>query len=312
MTVTGRDSTRVFYTAMDGTRVVNELGDPVKQAYVPLNVPPSEAEVTVRVDAKGDYVFLSYQDFDIQYDYETDEWSRIPGRYDSGRELTVPYGKYFLSEYDATSFWTSVNLVYDESRGTFNGETDTVYVTVTGGGKSKTTPVVLTKKLACARVAFNPTNLSVGETATLEFTKEDGSATPAQLSAFTRTPIRTLYLRKAGESQCHMVDEPYDYSGVSAAESPNYETPDAFVIHQNFPNPSNPTTSIQYYLPRAGDVRLEIFNIYGELVDLLEDGFLSAGDHVKVWKSEQRPSGTYFYRMTYEGFSLTKAMLLVK
>jgi len=142
--------------------------------------------------------------------------------------------------------------------------------------------------------------------------KLDGSAMAAQLSSFARAPIRTLYLRKAGEAQYHMVNEPYDYSGVAAIESPKRETPDAFVIHQNFPNPFNPSTSIQYYLPRAGDVRLEVFNIHGELVDLLEDGFLSAGDHVKVWSSDRRASGTYFYRMSYEGSSTTKAMVLVK
>jgi uncharacterized protein (DUF362 family) len=153
---------------------------------------------------------------------------------------------------------------------------------------------------------LNPTDIPLFEW------KLDGSAAPAQLSAFTRTPIRTLYLRKAGEAQYHMVDERYDYSGVTAVNSPKREMPDAFVIYQNFPNPFNPTTSIQYYLPRAGNVRLEVFNIQGELVDLLEDGFLPAGDHVKVWKSDHRPSGTYFYRMSNEGFSTTKAMVVIK
>ena len=142
--------------------------------------------------------------------------------------------------------------------------------------------------------------------------KLDGSATPSQLSAFTRSPIRTLYLRRAGESQYHLVNEPFNYSGITGVQSPKHGAPDAFVIHQNFPNPFNPTTSIQYYLPRAGHVSLEIFNIQGERVDRLEDGFVLAGDHVKIWKSERRTSGTYFYRMSYEGYSSTKAMVLLK
>lgn len=168
MTATSRDSTAVSCQPMDGTRLVNELGDTLEHAYWPLTVPPSEAEVTVRVDAKGDYVYLSYCEY--HFDEETGESS--PGVYHSGKELTVPLG------YSRGDAWImpGVRLIYDDSRGTFDGLTDTVYVTVTGGGKSKTIPVVLTRELTCARVAFNPMNLSVGETATLEFTKEDGSA----------------------------------------------------------------------------------------------------------------------------------------
>ncbi|MBF8296140.1 MAG: hypothetical protein HW389_2685 [Bacteroidetes bacterium] len=171
--VTDLDSSHIGYSLMRD--IITEDGIEIHESALPQ--PPWGAyQITVRVDSKGDYVFLSYQDFDIQYDYETDGYSRIPGRYDAGRELTVPFGKDFYFMDEQLSVSTGVNLVYDDSKGTFDGSTDTVYVTVTGFGQSKTIPVVLTKELTCARVAFNPTNLSVGETATLEFTKEDGSA----------------------------------------------------------------------------------------------------------------------------------------
>jgi hypothetical protein len=140
----------------------------------------------------------------------------------------------------------------------------------------------------------------------------DGSATLTPLDAFPRTPIRTLYLQKAGEAAYHMVNEPFNYSGTTAVETRKHETPDAFVIYQNFPNPFNPSTSIQYFIPKSGNVRLEIFNVRGELVDVLVDAYLQGGDHVKVWNSAHRSSGTYFYRLLFEGFSQTKSMVLMK
>lgn len=140
----------------------------------------------------------------------------------------------------------------------------------------------------------------------------DGSATLISLDLFPRTPIRTLYLQKAGEPAYHMVNEPFDYAGMTSIGETKHQTPDAFVICQNFPNPFNPSTSIQYFIPRSGNVRIEIFDIRGELIDVLVDGLMPAGDHVRTWNSERRSSGTYFYRILYEGFARTKSMVLVK
>jgi hypothetical protein len=142
--------------------------------------------------------------------------------------------------------------------------------------------------------------------------KLDGTATLTPLENFSPIPIRTSYLQKAGEAQFHMVNEPYDYSGTSSVATMKHNAPDAFSVSQNFPNPFNPSTSIQYYIPNSRNVRLEIFDIRGELMDVLVDGCMPAGDHLTVWKSERKPSGTYFYRLLYEGFSQTKSMVLLK
>lgn len=142
--------------------------------------------------------------------------------------------------------------------------------------------------------------------------KLDGSATLSSLDKFARTPIRTLYLRQAGEDQYHMVNEPYDYTGTTTVQTPKYSKPDVFSICQNYPNPFNPSTSIQYYLPKAGNVRLEIFDVRGELVDVLVDTHLQAGDHLSVWNSERRASGVYIYRMLYQNTRIAKSMVLLK
>lgn len=111
-----------------------------------------------------------------------------------------------------------------------------------------------------------------------------------------------------------MVDQAYDYASTSVDRTPDAapELPSAVAISQNFPNPFNPTTSIQYSLPSSGNVRLEIFDVRGDIVDVLVDGNLSAGDHLQVWNASRHASGTYFYRLSFGKMSVTKAMVLIR
>ncbi|HTS00524.1 MAG TPA: DUF362 domain-containing protein [Bacteroidota bacterium] len=141
----------------------------------------------------------------------------------------------------------------------------------------------------------------------------DGSAAAASLGAFSRTPIRTLYLPQAGERQYHMVDQPFDYGTTSAPRTAApHGGPDALVIEQNFPNPFNPSTAIQYFTPRAGRVRLEIRDVRGALVDVPFDGHAAAGDHMVTWRAGARASGTYFYSILFEGVRRTRTMVLLR
>jgi hypothetical protein len=85
----------------------------------------------------------------------------------------------------------------------------------------------------------------------------------------------------------------------------------------NFPNPFNPETTIRFDLASSGYISLGIFNIYGQRVRLLLDGFMGAGRHSIVWDGtddNQRrvSSGIYFYRMQTEEYSSMRRMLLLK
>jgi hypothetical protein len=142
--------------------------------------------------------------------------------------------------------------------------------------------------------------------------KLDGSATVSTIDKFARTPIRTLYLRKAGEDEYHMVDETYDYSTTSVAAQHSHSTPDVFALSQNFPNPFNPSTSIQFYVPRSGHVLVEVFTLLGEKVETLVDTRVAAGDHVVMWNAHALQSGTYFVRLLYDGYSKVRKMVLVR
>jgi len=88
--------------------------------------------------------------------------------------------------------------------------------------------------------------------------------------------------------------------------------PTTMSLAQNFPNPFNPATSIEFALPEATNVRLEVYNAIGELVTTLIDGPMSAGYHTHVFSAPDLPSGLYLYRLSTPTGSFVRKMMLVK
>ncbi|MCB2203984.1 T9SS type A sorting domain-containing protein [bacterium] len=80
----------------------------------------------------------------------------------------------------------------------------------------------------------------------------------------------------------------------------------------NHPNPFNPTTGITFSLPRAADVRLNVYNLLGEFVTSLAEGHHAAGTHSVRFNGSGLPSGVYVYRLESAGHVLTRTMHLVK
>jgi len=94
--------------------------------------------------------------------------------------------------------------------------------------------------------------------------------------------------------------------------------PEAFALANNYPNPFNPATTIKYALPEASQVRLEVFNVVGQVVSTLVDNHQNAGRYVVQWdatndQGHSLSSGIYFYRLQAGGeFLEVKKMLLLK
>ncbi|MEW5794729.1 MAG: T9SS type A sorting domain-containing protein [Candidatus Zixiibacteriota bacterium] len=95
-------------------------------------------------------------------------------------------------------------------------------------------------------------------------------------------------------------------------ETGNGLLPTEFALDQNYPNPFNPTTIIRYALPRAGSVRLQVFNILGQEVALLFEGHRDPGVYTYEFDGGKLPSGIYFYRLSHDGGTATRKMMLVK
>ncbi len=92
----------------------------------------------------------------------------------------------------------------------------------------------------------------------------------------------------------------------------NSGLPQEFALAQNYPNPFNPVTSIEFSLPQAGHVELKVFNVLGQTVSTLVDGFETAGVHRVEFDAGSLPSGIYFYRISHSEGAQTKKMVLVK
>jgi hypothetical protein len=94
--------------------------------------------------------------------------------------------------------------------------------------------------------------------------------------------------------------------------------PERFLLHQNVPNPFNPTTLIRYEVPpEGGRVLLSIYDVEGRLVHTLVDGVESPGIKFASWDGrntagQRVASGVYFYRLTAENFEQTLKMTLLE
>jgi hypothetical protein len=88
--------------------------------------------------------------------------------------------------------------------------------------------------------------------------------------------------------------------------------PTGVTLSQNYPNPFNPTTNIQFELPENTQVRLEVFNMVGQLVATLIDDFRSAGSHEVSFDAATFSSGIYLYRLQAGNTVMMRKMTLLK
>ena len=99
---------------------------------------------------------------------------------------------------------------------------------------------------------------------------------------------------------------------TSIEETQLNNIPLAFELKQNFPNPFNPVTRIDYSLPKSGHVKLTVYNTLGQQVATLVNNFRTAGTHSIVWNAENLASGMYVYKLQAGEQVISKKMLLMK
>lgn len=86
----------------------------------------------------------------------------------------------------------------------------------------------------------------------------------------------------------------------------------SFQLHQNYPNPFNPETTIRFELVQAQHINISVYNVLGQKVETLFDGYKNAGQGQVTWNAVDQKSGLYFYRITSESHTITRKMLLTK
>lgn len=157
----------------------------------------------------------------------------------------------------------------------------------------------------------------VGDGGTILKTTDDGATWGRQQSGTTRnlnsvfSYISDEFGWAAGDSGTilHTTDGGGPITEVSESD---LQLPVAATLGQNFPNPFNPTTTIEFSLPHGEFVMLSIFNILGETVATLVSENLPAGIHHATWNAQGSPSGIYFYRLRSATFIKSKKVVLLR
>ncbi len=97
---------------------------------------------------------------------------------------------------------------------------------------------------------------------------------------------------------------------VSSPDEP--DAPQTVELNQNYPNPCNPTTNIEYQIPEQAEVRLTVYDVLGREVAVLVNEEQTAGSHTVEFDGSSLSSGAYIYRLEAGSTTITKQMMLVK
>jgi len=101
---------------------------------------------------------------------------------------------------------------------------------------------------------------------------------------------------------------------LSLASSIAYsqQTANQVILHQNYPDPTNPTTIINYQIFETGHVSLKVYDVLGRVVKTLVDEWETAGSHRVIFSAANLSSGMYFYNLRVGQISETKRLIFLK
>jgi alpha-amylase len=88
--------------------------------------------------------------------------------------------------------------------------------------------------------------------------------------------------------------------------------PDNFMLYQNFPNPFNPATTIQFDIAEAGFIELKVYDVLGNEIAVLIEDLRPAGRYNLTFDASSLPSGIYFCRLKTNRFTAVKKMIMLK
>ena len=105
-------------------------------------------------------------------------------------------------------------------------------------------------------------------------------------------------------------------TGIFAQTTPqNYNkgaSTNDFILNQNFPNPFNPETNIEFEIYKSGFTVIKIYNIIGKEINSLVNEYLRSGKYNLNFNTSGLTNGVYFYRLVVNDFIETKKMILIK
>lgn len=99
---------------------------------------------------------------------------------------------------------------------------------------------------------------------------------------------------------------------INSVDQEDSEIPTELVLKQNFPNPFNPSTLIEYSIPVSSFVELTVYDLSGRIIESLVSSNQSAGNHQVNFNASNLASGIYIYQLRANGLVVTNKMTLIK
>jgi hypothetical protein len=135
----------------------------------------------------------------------------------------------------------------------------------------------------------------------------EGNTYVTGATASTNFPLQNPYQTDQGGTDVFITK-----FGFPVATDDSRELPSKFDLVRIYPNPFNAQTIIEYTLPEAGFVRLQVYDICGRAIAILAEGIKPAGRHRVTWDARDMPSGLYFARLQTGEFTETRKITLLK
>ena len=85
-----------------------------------------------------------------------------------------------------------------------------------------------------------------------------------------------------------------------------------YKLNKPYPNPFNPMTTIEYNVPNFSNVKVSIYNINGQLIEVLADRLYQSGTYNTIWNAQEYTSGVYFVKLIAGEFIATQKIMLIK
>ena len=102
------------------------------------------------------------------------------------------------------------------------------------------------------------------------------------------------------------------YSQTVGINTNSSEVPSYFSLHQNFPNPFNPSTNIEFEIPKNCFIDLKIYDISGKNIHTIVSEYKPAGKYSATFNASELGTGIYFYKLETTDFTQTKKMVVIK
>jgi hypothetical protein len=182
----------------------------------------------------------------------------------------------------------------------FGNYADNVWVRI-----STTTPTVAGMTVVVATLPF-----TAADSGYIHYKYNIGSLVPPGSNIYIG--FRNFVANSAIDGSSFCLDLVNVTANTTGITQNGNEVPSKFALEQNYPNPFNPTTNINFSIPKAGNVKLAVYDILGNEVEVLLNGFQNPGNYTANFDFSKLASGTYLYRLTAGDFTDTKKMVLVK